>query len=153
MAYIVVRIRGTVNVPSWADTTLQMLNLDKMFRATIVPEDPSFVGMLKRVKNYVAWCKADKDTVKELIEKRARKQGYRQLDSSDLKALGYNSVDDLATALADGKVALSKLEPIKPWFALAPPRKGFKRKTKRMYQEGGIAGENQELPSLVKNMI
>lgn len=153
MAYIVVRIRGTVNVPSWAYTTLRMLNLDRTFRATILPEDPSFVGMLKRVKNYVAWCKADRETVKELIEKRARKQGYRHLDSSDLKALGYNSVDDLATALADGKVALSKLEPIKPWFALAPPRKGFKRKTKRMYQDGGIAGENQELLSLVKNMI
>lgn len=153
MAYIVVRIRGTVNVPSWADTTLQLLNLNKKFRATIVPEDPSFVGMLKRVKNYVAWCRADKETVKELIEKRARKQGYKQVDSKDLKTLGYKSVDDLATAIADGKVALSKIELIKPWFALAPPRKGFKRKTKRMYQEQGILGENQELLSLVKNMI
>ena len=153
MAYIVVRIRGTVNVPSWADTTLQLLNLNKKFSATIVPEDPSFVGMLKRVKNYVAWCRADTETVKELIEKRARKQGYRQVDSNDLKTLGYKSTDDLASAIADGKVALSKLELIKPWFTLAPPRKGFKRKTKRMYQDGGIAGENQELLSLVKNMI
>jgi len=153
MAYIVVRIRGTVNVPSWADTTLQMLNLTKRFRATIVPEDPSFVGMLKRVKNYVAWCRADRDTVRELIEKRARKQGYKQLEKSDLKALGYKSIDDLATALAEGKIALSKIDLIKPWFALAPPRKGFKRQSKRMYQDGGIAGENQELLSLVKNMI
>jgi len=153
MAYIVVRIRGTVNVPSWADTTLQLLNLNKKFRATIIPEDPSFVGMLKRVKNYVAWCRADKETVKELIEKRARKQGFKQVDSNDLKTLGYKSVDDLAAAIADGKVALSKLELIKPWFALAPPRKGFKRKTKRMYQEQGILGENQELLNLVKNMV
>ena len=153
MAYIVVRIRGTVNVPSWADTTLQLLNLNKKFRATIIPEDPSFVGMLKRVKNYVAWCKADKDTVKELIEKRARKQGYRQVDNSDLKTLGYDDMDELATALVDGKVALSKLELIKPWFALAPPKKGFKRRTKRMYQEQGVLGENQELLSLIKNMI
>jgi len=153
MAYIVVRIRGTVNVPSWADATLQLLNLNKKFRATIVPEDPSFVGMLKRVKNYVAWCKADRETVKELIEKRARKQGYRLVDNTDLKTLGYKSMDDLAAALADGKVALSKLELIKPWFALAPPRKGFKRRTKRMYQEQGVLGENQELLSLIKNMI
>ena len=153
MAYIVVRIKGTVNVPSWADTTLQLLNLNKKFRATIIPEDPSFIGMLRRVKNYVAWCRADKETVKELIEKRARKRGYRQVDNNDLKTLGYKSVDDLATALADGKVALSKLELIKPWFALAPPKKGFKRKTKRMYQEQGILGENQELLNLVKNMV
>ena len=153
MAYIVVRIRGTVNVPSWADTTLQLLNLNKKFRATIIPEDPSFVGMLKRVKNYVAWCKADKEIVKELIEKRARKQGYKQVESKDLKTLGYKDSADLAAAIADGKVALSKLELIKPWFALAPPRKGFKKQTKRMYQDGGIAGENQDLPSLVRSMI
>jgi len=153
MAYIVVRIKGTVNVPSWADTTLQLLNLNKRFRATLVPEDPSFVGMLKRVKNYVAWCKADKQTVKELIEKRARKLGYKQLENSDLKTLGYKSADDLATALVNGKVALSKLDLIKPWFALAPPRKGFKRQTKRMYQNEGVTGENQELLSIVKNMI
>ncbi len=153
MAYLVVRIRGTVNVPSWADTTLQLLNLNKKFRATIVPEDPSFVGMLKRVKNYVAWCKADRETVKELIEKRARKQGDKHVDNNDLKTLGYKGVDDLVAAIIDGKVALSKLGMIKPSFALAPPRKGFKRKTKRMYQEQGILGENQELLNIVKNMI
>lgn len=153
MTYIVVRIKGTVNVPSWADTTLNLLNLNKRFRATLIPEDPSFVGMLKRVKNYVAWCKADKQIVKELIEKRARKQGYKQVNAADLKALGYKNIDDLAAALADGKVALSKLELIKPWFALAPPRKGFKRQTKRMYQNEGVTGENQELLSIVKNMI
>lgn len=153
MAYIVVRVGGTVNVPSWADTTLQSLNLKKKFRATIVPEDPAFVGMLKRVKNYVAWCRADKETVKELIERKARKQGYRQIDSKDIKALGYKSVDDLADALANGKVSLSKLDLIKPWFALAPPRGGFRRSTKRMYQNKGVMGENQELLSLVKNMI
>ena len=152
-AYLVVRIKGTVNVPSWADNTLQLLNLDKKFRATIIPEEPSFAGMLQKVKNYVAWCKADKETVKTLIEKRARKQGYKKIDSNDIKALGYNSTEELADALTNGKTTLSKLDPLKPWFALAPPRKGFKRKTKRMYQNEGVSGENQELLSLVKNMI
>ena len=152
-AYLVVRIKGTVNVPSWADNTLQLLNLDKKFRATIIPEEPSFAGMLQKIKNYVAWCKADKETVKTLIEKRARKQGYKKIDSNDIKALGYNSTEELADALTNGKTTLSKLDLLKPWFALAPPRKGFKRKTKRMYQNEGVSGENQELLSLVKNMI
>lgn len=153
MAYIVVRIRGTVNVPYWAETTLRLLNLEKKFRATIVPEEPVFLGMLRRVKNYVAWCKADKATVKELIEKKARKAGYKQLESDDLKKLGYKGADDLAGALADGKATLSKLELLKPWFALAPPRKGFKRGTKRMHGEKGVLGENEELPQLVRNMV
>lgn len=152
-AYIVVRIRGTVNVPSWADKTLRLLNLDKRFRATIIPEEPSLTGMLQKVKNYVAWCKADKETVKTLIEKRARKQGYRKVENNDIKSLGYSSIDDLADALTNGKATLSKLDLLKPWFALAPPKGGFKRKTKRMYQNEGISGENQELLSLVKNMV
>ena len=38
MAYLVVRIKGTVNIPYWANTTLDNLNLDKKFRATIIPE-------------------------------------------------------------------------------------------------------------------
>ncbi|MEM2759197.1 MAG: 50S ribosomal protein L30 [Nitrososphaerales archaeon] len=153
MAYLVVRIRGTVNVPLWADTTLQLLNLDKKFRATIVPEEASFVGMLKKVKNYVAWCKADKETVRTLIEKRARKKGYKKIESSDIRTLGYNSIDELADALANGRTTLSKLDILKPWFALEPPKKGFKRSTKRMYQNEGVSGENQELPLLIKNMI
>ena len=49
--YLVVRIKGTVNVPWWADKTLQLLNLNKKFRATIVPKEPSFIGMLQKVKN------------------------------------------------------------------------------------------------------
>ncbi len=153
MAYIVVRIRGTVNIPSWADSTMQMLHLDKKFRATIVPEEPVFLGMLKRVKNYVAWCKVDSDTVKELLEKRGRKQGYRPLEKADIGKTGYKNINDLAAALADGKATLSKLEGVKPWFALAPPRTGFKRLTKRMYQEKGILGENPQLLAIVKNMI
>jgi large subunit ribosomal protein L30 len=152
-AYLVVRIRGTINVPSWADHTLQLLNLDRKFRATIIPDEPSFAGMLQRVKNYVAWCKADKETVKTLIEKRARKQGYKTIDDSDIKALGFANMDELADALTSGKTTLSKLDLLKPWFALAPPRKGFKRKTKRMYQNEGVSGENQELPALVMNMV
>ncbi|MFQ5941432.1 MAG: uL30 family ribosomal protein, partial [Nitrososphaerales archaeon] len=95
-AFLVVRIIGTVNVPSWADYTLQLLNLDRKFRATIIPEEPSFAGMLQKVKNYVAWCKVDKETTKTLIEKRARKQGYKNIDSKDISELGYKSVDELA---------------------------------------------------------
>jgi len=38
MAFLVVRMRGTVNVPYWAITTLKNLKLDKKFSATLVPE-------------------------------------------------------------------------------------------------------------------
>ena len=70
MAYLVVRIKGTVNIPTWARTTLDNLNLDKRFRATVVPETAESLGMLRKVKEVVAWTTADTGIVKELLEKR-----------------------------------------------------------------------------------
>lgn len=152
MAYLVVRIRGTVNIPKWAITTLDGLNLDKRFRATIVPESAESLGMLRTVKEIVAWTKADVAIVKELLEKRGRKSGYKPLTKADLPK-EYKSIDELAAAIAENKVAMSKLEGIKPWFALSPPKGGFKRKTKTQYQQAGVLGDDSELVEIVKRML
>ena len=152
MAYLVVRIKGTVNIPYWAKETLDSLNLDRRFRATVVPESEEYLGMLRKVKEVVVWTKADAGIVKELLEKRGRKAGYKPIDKSDLPK-EYNTIDDLAAAIADNKVAISKLDGIKPWFALSPPKGGFKRKTKTQYSQNGILGEDSELVEIVKRML
>jgi large subunit ribosomal protein L30 len=152
-AFLVIRMKGTINVPHWARTTLDLLHLDKRFRATIIPERDNTKGMLNKIKHYVSWQEIDTTTAKELLEKRARKEGYRKLTSDDVVKLGFKNTDDLAKSLVEGKVALSKLKPMKPWFALAPPRHGFKRSTKKMYGEGGILGNHKDLLSQVKLMI
>jgi len=152
MAYLVVRIKGTVNIPQWAKTTLDGLNLDKRFHATIVPENPEYLGMLKRVKEEVAWTKADAAIIKDLLEKRGRKTGYKPLKNSDIQKQ-YGSMDELAAAIAENKISMSKLEGIKPWFALSPPKGGFKRKTKTQYTQKGVLGDDNELVGIVKRML
>ena len=152
MAYLVVRIKGTVNIPYWARMTLDGLNLDRRFRATIVPESPEYLGMLRRVKEIVAWTKADAGIVKELLEKRGRKTGYKPLTSADLPK-EYKNIGDLAAAIAENKVSISKIEGIKPWFALSPPKGGFKRKTKTQYTQQGVLGDDSELVEIVKRML
>ena len=153
MAYLVVRIRGTVNIPAWAQTTLDSLNLAKKFRATIIAENSETLGMLRKVKDIVAWTSVDASFVKELLEKKGRKNGYKPIRDSDLPE-EYKNIDELAVAIAENKVTtLSNLKSIKPWFALAPPRGGFRRKTKTQYSQKGILGENLELVQLVKNML
>ena len=152
MAYLVVRIKGTVNIPQWAKMTLDGLNLDRRFRATIVPESDEYLGMLRRVKEEVAWTKADAGIVKELLEKRGRKTGYKPLGKSDLPK-EYKSMDELASAIAENKISMSKLEGIKPWFALSPPKGGFKRKTKTQYAQQGVLGDDSELVEIVKRML
>jgi large subunit ribosomal protein L30 len=152
MAYLVVRIKGTVNIPQQAKKTLDGLNLGKRFRATIVPESSEYLGMLRKVKEEVAWTKADTNIVKGLLEKRGRRAGYRPITKPDLPK-EYNSIDDLASAIAENRVAMSNLRGIKPWFALSPPKGGFKRKTKTQYMQDGILGEDVELANIVKRML
>ena len=152
MAYLVVRIRGTVNIPYWADNTLDNLNLDKRFRATVIPENPESLGMLRKVKEMVAWTSADATIIKELLEKRGKKTGFKPITNSDLPE-GYNTMEELASAIADNRITLSKIRSIKPWFALNSPRGGFKRKTKTQYSQDGILGEDKGLADIVKRML
>lgn len=152
-AYLVVRIRGQADVPYWATHTMSLLKLDKKYRATILPAKENTLGMLKKVQHYVSWIELDASLAKELIDKKARKSGYQKITPEDLKELGFASTDELATALSEGKATLSKLKPLKPWFALAPPRLGFKRSTKRLYGQKGVLGQNKELDAIVRRMI
>ncbi len=152
-AYLVVRIKGQADCPYWATTTMTLLKLDKKYRATILPAKDNTLGMLRKVQHYVSWVELDAELAKELIEKKARKPGYKKITTDDLKELGFASSDELAAALTEGKATLSKLKPLKPWFALAPPRHGFKRSTKKLYGQKGVLGQNKELDAIVRRMI
>lgn len=152
-SFLVVRMRGTVNVPHWARTTLDLLHLDKKFRATIIPAKDNTKGMLDKIKHYVSWQELDISTTKELLEKKARKGDYQKITTEDIAKLGFKNSDDLAKSLVEGTTSLSKLKPLKPWFALAPPKNGFKRNTKKMYGEGGILGSHKELLVQVRKMM
>jgi large subunit ribosomal protein L30 len=152
-AYLVVRIKGQADCPYWATTTMTLLKLDKKYRATILPAKDNTLGMLKKVQHYVSWIEIDASLATELIDKKARKGGYQKITPEDLKELGFASSEELGGALADGKATLSKLQPLKPWFALAPPVHGFKRSTKKLYGQKGILGANKELDSVVRRMI
>ena len=152
-AYLVVRIKGQADVPYWASTTMTLLKLDKKYRATILPAKENTLGMLNKVKHYISWIELDAELAKEILDKKARKSGYKKITPEDLKEIGFNSIDELATALAEGKATLSKLKPLKPWFALSPPRHGFKRSTKKLYGQKGILGHNKDLGELVRRMM
>jgi len=152
-AYLVVRIKGQADVPHWAVTTMTLLQLNKKYRATILPAKDNTLGMLDKVKHYISWIGLDVDLAKDLLNKKGRKSGYKKITPEDLTKLGFNSIDDLATALTEGKATLSKLKPLKPWFALSPPRQGFKRSTKKLYGQKGVLGLNKELGTIVRRMI
>ena len=152
-AFLVVRIKGQADVPHWAVTTLKLLRLDKKYRATILPAKENTLGMLKKIQHYVSWQEIDISITKELLDKKGRKAGYKKITSEDLSEIGFKTMDELASSLSESKSTLSKLKPLKPWFAMAPPKHGFKRSTKKLYGQKGILGHNKELITIVRRMM
>jgi large subunit ribosomal protein L30 len=154
MALLIVRMRGTVNVPYWALTTLKNLYLNKKFSATLVPETSNYLGMLRKINQWVAWSKADSDIIKILIEKRGKKKNplLESRDENKSKS-DYKDIDELVDVIVNDKVKFSDQNNIKPWFSLNPPKGGFKKNTKKQFSDGGILGNNKELLEIVKRMV
>jgi len=88
-----------------------------------------------------------------LLDKKGRKAGYKKITTDDLPGIGFKSIDELASSLTEGKSSLSKLSPLKPWFALDPPKHGFKRSTKKLYGQKGVLGHNKELTTIIRRMM
>jgi large subunit ribosomal protein L30 len=154
MALLVVRMRGTVNVPYWALTTLKNLYLNKKFSATLVPETTNYLGMLRKINQWVAWSKADSDIIKTLIEKRGKKKSPTSESKDENKSKSdYKGIDELVDVIVNDKIKFSDQNNIKPWFSLNPPKGGFKKNTKRQFSDGGILGNNKELLEIVKRMV
>ena len=152
-AYLVVRIKGQADVPHWANTTLNLLKLEKKYRAVILPVKENTAGMLKKIQHYISWQEVDTKTTKELLDKKGRRTGYKKITSEDISQAGFKTIDDLAVSLSEGKISMSKIKPLKPWFALSPPKQGFKRSTKHLYGQKGILGHNKDLLTLIKRMM
>ncbi len=152
-AYLVIRIKGQADVPYWANTTLNLLKLEKKYRAVILPVKENTAGMLKKIQHYVSWQEIDTKTTKELLDKKGRRTGYKKITTEDISKAGFKTIDDLASSLSEGKISMTKIKPLKPWFALSPPKQGFKRSTKRLYGQNGVLGHNKELTNLVKRMM
>jgi large subunit ribosomal protein L30 len=150
---LVVRLRGSVNVRKPVKRILEELRLSKRFRATIIPDTPDYKGMLIAAKDHVAWCHVKASFISKLIKKRGRKEGWKPLSLKEIKEMNFKSFSDLAKSLEKGEVVLKGVKKIKPFFALSPPKGGFKRSTRRMYAQGGVLGENPELISIVEKMM
>lgn len=75
----VILLRGLIGVGKEVKDTLQMLNLQKKFSATIIEETPVTKGMLHKCKDYVTYGEVSEETIKELNEKRPTKTKYYSL--------------------------------------------------------------------------
>lgn len=69
----IVLVRGIIGASQEIKDTLKMLNLQRKNSCVIVPAVPSFLGMLRKVKDFVTYGELDAETEKQLVDSRGKK--------------------------------------------------------------------------------
>lgn len=62
----VIRIRGIIGLKRGIKDTLKMLNLNSKFNCAIIDDRPTYLGMLRKIKDYVTYGPIDDETLKNL---------------------------------------------------------------------------------------
>jgi len=150
----VVRLRGEPDRKPRERKTLELLRLHRVNHCVLVPDTPDIRGMLKALESCVTYGEIDRQTLSLLLGRRGRLEGGRRLTLEYLRSLGYESFDDLADALINGKVRLEEVPGIKPVFRLRPPSHGFKGSIKKHVRDGGELGyRGPEINALIRRMV
>ncbi|MBS3091999.1 50S ribosomal protein L30 [Candidatus Pacearchaeota archaeon] len=141
----IIRITGMVNMNRDSEETLSRLRLRRKYSCVVINENKEIMGMLKKVRNFVAYGEIDKETLKEMIIKRGKSI------EGDKKKLKIS--DDKASKLAEEiikKQSLNNLE-IKPFFRLHPPRKGIN--TRDHFPKGVLGDNKDKINELIRRML
>ncbi len=150
----VVRVRGLSEASPDIRKTLEILHLNRNCHITLIDNRPSFIGMLKKVRNFVAWGEITKETILLLLKERGRLTGNKKLNDEYAQKVGYKTLEELAEAIYRMETEFQHLPDIKPIFRAHPPKKGYKKKIKKSYTAGGVTGYRGEaINKLIENMI
>lgn len=150
----IVRVRGNANIRKEVMDTFKMLRLYNKNGCVIIPNTPSYLGMLKKVKDFVTWGEVDKETLKELLLKRG-KLPVGKLDDNYVKEKCKESLDQFTEDYMGFKKELDNIPGLKPFFKLNSPSKGFEKEgIKKPYSLGGALGYRKEdINKLIRRML
>lgn len=147
----VIRIRGSVGVRRTIRSTLEMLNLTRVNHCVVVPDTPSYKGMLQTAKDYITWGEIDEATLTQMLEMRGRITSSVKLTPDKVREMNYGSHAELAKAILSGEVKIKDI--MKPVFRLHPPRKGYGA-IKKPYIIGGALGyRGKAINELIRRML
>ena len=154
MSFVVVRMRGRPERSHRQERTLELMRLNKVHHATIVPVTDVSRGMVKKVEHFITYGELTKETALKLLQERGRAVGNTPLtDAYVAEHTPYASMEALAAALATGETKLNEHPAIKPVFRLQPARGGFEGK-KRHFNEGGALGyRGERINDLIERML
>jgi len=139
---LMIRIVGLTGINEEIENTLYRLRLRRKYACVLLPETAEILGMVKKLENFSAYGKADKEMLKELIIKRGRSPGDKAI-----KVDAGKIVDELMS----GKKKLEDFG-IKPFFRLSPPKGGLKS-SKKHYPKGVLGNHNDKINDLLRRML
>lgn len=151
----VIRIRGSANLKQELIDTFRMLCLYKKNTCVVVQNTDSYVGMLKKIKDYATWGEIDEETFKSLLQKRGKLPGNKPLTPEYLKQKLNTDFDNFAKDFFNFKKNLRDIPGLKLFFRLTPPKKGFERYgVKTPFSMGGALGYRKEkINGLIQRMV
>ncbi len=151
----IIRIRGRTGVNRKVNDTLDMMRLYKQNGCVIVPNNPQFLGMIQRAKDYITWGEIDKETFTILFTKRARVAANKPLTDEYLKQHLKMDAKTFIEEFFTFKKKLRDIPGLKPYFRLTPPNKGFERGgIKKPFSMGGSLGYRKyKINELIRRMI
>ncbi len=150
--FAVIRLTGNVGVNKKIKDTLKMLGLKAANNCTVLPETPSYKGMIDKVKDYVTYGTISLEALTAMLEKRGRIEGDKKLTGEVLKSMGgYKDVKELANAIFEGKLKMNDTK-LKRTFRLRPPKHGFKS-TRKQYPKGDLGNRKEAISELIEKMV
>ena len=134
----VIRIAGSVGLKKEIIETFKRMNLNRKYSCVIIHENEKNKGMLRKIKDYVAFGDIDEKTLEKIIEKRGK--------SLDSKKIDFKKV---AEEISKGKTM--KNAGLIPVFRLHPARGGIKS---TLYFPRGVLGDHKkDINKLVEKML
>jgi len=144
MKIIAIRISGRVGLRHDIERSLDVLRIQKKHAAVIVETKPEIMGIIDKLKQFIAYGELDDETAKLLVEKRGRLPGDKPVDSK--------KVAEFMNEFMKGNKKMEDIG-LKPFFRLSPPKGGFKKSIKQMYPKGVLGNYGKKINDLVKRMI
>ena len=137
----VIRVRGLTGIKHPIKETLDKLRLHRKNYCVVVPKNESYIGMIKKVKDYVTWGEIREGTYKTLLDE--RKEVFKGRASDSKGKINYEKFSDI-----NGKK-------IKKFFRLNSPKKGYGRNgIKASFTEGGALDyRGDKINDLIMRMI
>lgn len=135
----IIRIKGRTGIRKDFSETLDRLRLRRKFSCVLVENKKENLGMIKKIRNLVAFGEISDEMLEKMIEIRGK-----AIDKSKKV-----SPKEAVTGLKSGK----KLEDfnVKPFFRLHPARKGMN--TKKQFPKGVLGNHKNKIDELIGRML